>query len=545
VLFSAFLQLQETAWDGGLCLSLRVSEGLSLPREAATWVISYLAKRGAGKTYCSSVQAEEMLKAGIPIVVIDGMGIWWGLRVSADGLHAGLPVVVFGGEHADLPLVPEKAAEIAKAVVESNISCVLDVSAFLKHTARKIVSAFLNELYRLNRAERHVFIEESDLWAMQRPIGPEEALCLSAVDNFVRRGGNHNLGCTLITQRSAVLNKDILTQSDCLVVLRTLAPQDKKAIQAWVEEQTDDDKSELNKWYDTLKMLENGEAWVWHPEKPAIFAKVKFRARETFHATREFIRSPRATKIVLMSVDEFVARFKKVFESSSVRDGVHDGLHVDTKELAKVRDENLAFRQQLEQDRGIIGDYESGKKIPGCIQDRLKFLGDVKLDLENKIKGQGEELKLYDELRSVFRRILDFQKIYDRMREFEEDIFSRTREAKVGVVPAADGDKILVTETVPEISIKVERPTVEMNESNQEGRLVALAFHGFFDEKRRSNAIAGEITRVYAVEVNLRDLNRALGSVVQKKVLQRQEAANRGWEYWLFSGAKERIKEAS
>jgi len=295
-------------------MDLKIAENLSLPREASTWVISYLAKRGAGKTYCASVQAEEMLKSGVPIVVVDGMGIWWGLRVSNDGVSEGKAIVVFGGEHADLPLVPEKAAEMAKAIVESNISCVLDLSGFSKYAARKIVKEFLDVLYRLNRVERHVFIEEADLWAPQRPIGQDEAFCLSSVDNFVRRGGNHNLGCTLITQRSAVLNKDILTQSDCLVVLRTLAPQDKKAIQLWVEEQTEKDKTELNKWYDTLKELENGEAWVWHPEKPAIFAKVKFRLRETFHATREFIRSPQANKIVLMDVDDFIQRFKKVFE---------------------------------------------------------------------------------------------------------------------------------------------------------------------------------------------------------------------------------------
>jgi hypothetical protein len=294
---------------------LKISNELILPREAVTWVFSYLAKRGAGKTYNASVQAEEMLKAGMPIVVIDGMGTWWGLRVSSDGKSKGLPVVVFGGEHADLPLNPEKAGEMARAIVMSNISCVLDLSGYAKFTARKIVANFLNELYKLNRVERHVFIEEADLWAPQRPIGQEEMLCLSAVDNFVRRGGNHNLGVTLITQRSAVLNKDILTQSDCLVILRTLAPQDKKAIQAWVEEQTDKDKTALKEWYDSLKSLENGEAYVWHPERPPIFQKVKYRQRETFHATREFIRSPQVANIVLMDVQEFVQKFKKVFEA--------------------------------------------------------------------------------------------------------------------------------------------------------------------------------------------------------------------------------------
>jgi len=295
-------------------LKFQISKDLALPREAVTWVFAFLAKRGAGKTYCAADLAEEMLKANIPIVVVDGMGIWWGLRVGKNGEGPGLPIVVFGGEHGDLPLVPEKAKSIAKAIVEANISAVLDLSALSKRQSRLIVTDFLDELYRLNRVERHVFIEETDMYAPQRTIGPEMATCLGSVDNFVRRGGNHNLGCTMITQRSAVLNKDILTQSDCLVVLRTLAPQDKKAIQAWVEEQTDEDRRKLAQWYDSLKELKNGEAWAWHPEKPAIYKKVMFRERETFHATRTFLLSPKAATIELMDVNEFIEKFRNVFE---------------------------------------------------------------------------------------------------------------------------------------------------------------------------------------------------------------------------------------
>lgn len=295
-------------------MEFKISENLSIPRESVTWVNSFLAKRGAGKTYSAAVLAEEMLNANVPIVVIDGMGIWWGLRVGKDGRGDGLPIVVFGGEHADIPLDPLKSKQIAKAIVDTNISAVIDLSGYSKTMARKVVQEFLDELYKINRVERHVFIEEADLWAPQRTIGPEQGMCLSSVDNFVRRGGNHNLGCSLITQRSAVLNKDLLTQSDCLFILRTLAPQDKNAIQAWVEEQTDQDKKKLKEWYDTLNSLKNGEAWVWHPEKPSIFKKVMFRQRDTFHATRLFLLSEKAQSIKLMDVGEFVRRFKDSFE---------------------------------------------------------------------------------------------------------------------------------------------------------------------------------------------------------------------------------------
>jgi hypothetical protein len=430
-----------------------------------------------------------MLKAGLPIVVIDGMGIWWGLRVSADGLHSGLPVVVFGGEHSDLPLVPEKAGEIAKAVVESNISCVLDVSNFTKYVARKIVSGFLNELYRLNRVERHVFIEESDLWAMQRPIGPEEALCLSSVDNFVRRGGNHNLGCTLITQRSAVLNKDILTQSDCLIVLRTLAPQDKKAIQAWVEEQTDDDKNELNKWYDGLKSLENGEAWVWHPEKPAIFQKIKFRQRETFHATREFIRSPRASKIVLMGVDEFVERFKKVFQSVDVVDAVH-GVH-------KVDAVSAEALKELEE-------FRSGHKLAGSVQQRLKFLGDVKSDLEKNIKDQEEELKLYDELKSVLRRMFP--------RGIPENPFLTTSQ---------EGATVGLQKAITVLEVASAEKVIAVTTENMQGKVLSVARKGKLDTWRRLDEIVKAVEEEHW-SASPQEVNNALNDLEKQDLIAKK-----------------------
>jgi hypothetical protein len=500
---------------------LRISDELSLPREAATWVITYLAKRGAGKTYCSSVQAEEMLKAEIPIVVIDGMGIWWGLRVSSDGLHEGQPIVVFGGEHADLPLIPEKATEMAKAIVESNISCVLDLSPFTKYVARKIVSSFLNELYRLNRVERHVFIEESDLWAPQRPIGQEETLCLSSVDNFVRRGGNHNLGCTLITQRSAVLNKDILTQSDCLVVLRTLAPQDKKAIQAWVEEQTDESKDELKQWYDSLKTLENGQAWVWHPEKPSVFAKVKFRERETFHATREFIRSPKATRIVLMSVDEFVTRFRKVFESSLQQPGPPQ--RVQDAPTAKVMAELEEFR--------------SGRKLAETVQKRLTFLGEVKADLEKKLLKADERLKAAEDLASALRIFLNFQNIYDNIHRVEEEAKSIPKLPGIGSGPGPiqNGAAVGLQQITTIISLPAAEKLVTINTDSMRGKILTVAKKGKLDTWRQ----LGEVVKAIEEEhwnATPQEVNNALNDLAKEDLIAKKHT-DRNY-YCLAQGVK-------
>jgi hypothetical protein len=209
---------------------LKISEGLSLPLEAARWTFADLAIKSAGKTYAACVLAEEMMKNGIPIVAIDCMGVWWGLRVGVDG-HEGLPVVVFGGDHQDIPIPTQmdkktqypqvdeaKLQLMVKSILQARISAVIDTSAFSKRMQRRIAAVFISELYRLNKdyGTRHVFLEEADTLAPQRLSG-ELNFTFGAVDDLVRRGGNFNLGCTLITQRSAVLNKDVLTQCNCLL----------------------------------------------------------------------------------------------------------------------------------------------------------------------------------------------------------------------------------------------------------------------------------------------------------------------------------------
>ena len=74
---------------------LRISKDLLLPQEAVTQTFAILAKRGAGKTYTASVMAEELIAAKLPTVIIDPIGVWWGLRASADGKGEGLPIGLF------------------------------------------------------------------------------------------------------------------------------------------------------------------------------------------------------------------------------------------------------------------------------------------------------------------------------------------------------------------------------------------------------------------------------------------------------------------
>lgn len=103
-------------------MKLRISESLSLPLEAVTQTFAILAVKGSGKSYTASVCAEEMLKAGQQIVVIDMTGAWYGLKSSSDGKSDGFPIAVFGGDHADVPLHEGAGEIIASAIVEKKFS---------------------------------------------------------------------------------------------------------------------------------------------------------------------------------------------------------------------------------------------------------------------------------------------------------------------------------------------------------------------------------------------------------------------------------------
>lgn len=263
-------------------MSLSISKDLDLPPDIVTDTIGVLAIKGAGKTYAALVLFEQMVKAGLPVVALDPVGVFYGLRSSADGKSEGLPVIVLGGRRGDAPLEPTAGRVIAEFVIAERAPCVLDLSGFESKAAHlRFAREFLERLYEANRDALHVMIDEADDLAPQRPFG-DEARVLRSVEVLVRRGRARGLGCTLITQRAAVLNKNVLTQCSTLILGRTTSPQDRKAVEAWVDAHgTEEQKRAL---LGSIASLPTREKWVWSPERD-IFQRVTIRPRETFDSS--------------------------------------------------------------------------------------------------------------------------------------------------------------------------------------------------------------------------------------------------------------------
>lgn len=266
---------------------LHVADGLTLPIETTTQAIGIVAKRRVGKSYTARRITEQLFKAGQQIVIVDPKGDWWGIRSSADGKSPGLPVVILGGEHGDLPLDVSNGEVVAQLVTQERVSVLLDLSLLRKREVATFMTAFLENLYRLKAREAlrtplMLIVDEADAIMPQKPQEGEERM-LGAGEDIVRRGGQRGIGCMMISQRTAVLNKNVLTQCEMLVALRTIAPQDLKAMQAWID--VHGSIEERDTLMASLPSLPLGDAWFWSPGWPTaagIFERVHVLPIETF-----------------------------------------------------------------------------------------------------------------------------------------------------------------------------------------------------------------------------------------------------------------------
>lgn len=280
---------------------------VQIPINAATKTFAILAKRGAGKTYTGAVMAEEFAKNNIPFVVFDPIDVWWGLRVAANGKDKGLPVVVFGVQHEDIKLDRDMGRQIAQAVVKDNVSCVINTFGLPKAAQRHLIAEFADELLNINNTPRHIFIEEAHEFLPQRVFGGL-GVVFNAVSNLVVMGRNRGIGVTLINQRAATINKDVLTQLDTLLAFQNTSPQDRKALADWVEYHSAE--GDFDKFMQSLPSLPKGEGWIWSPEFLDMFDRIKIRKRETFHPDREKL----GTDFVMPELDQvdiqgFISKF--------------------------------------------------------------------------------------------------------------------------------------------------------------------------------------------------------------------------------------------
>jgi len=247
---------------------------------------------GSGKTFLGKMLVEQLLHDNRRVIIIDPTGVWWGLRAGHDGnAGGGFPVTIFGGDHADVAIDPTKGEVLATAIAAREVQAIIDISDMTGGEKVRFLTAFLTKLYVLNRAALYLVVDEADEVAPQNPM-PDERQLSGIFDKIVRRGRVRGFRPLMITQRPAVLHKNVLSQIGTLIAMKLTSPQDRAAIDAWVKGNADNEQAKAV--MTSLASLQRGEGWVWSPAA-GILERRQFPPIVTFDSSR----TPQVDEIVV------------------------------------------------------------------------------------------------------------------------------------------------------------------------------------------------------------------------------------------------------
>lgn len=338
---------------------LRLARGVDIDIDYVTDSGLILGRKGQGKTYTAAKLIEEIDRAGVQFVVLDPTDVWWGLRSGADGESPGLGVYVFGGNHADVPLEATGGEMIADLLVDTGISVVLSMRGMSKTQQRTFIAQFAERLFRRKgeagkNTPIHIVIDEADEYVPQRLSGAA-ARSYDAIIAFIRRGRTSGIGTTLLTQRSAAINKDAISQTEVLIAHQTTGPRDRAALEEWIEANAE--KAEADEFRRAVATLSIGEVYIWSPTLLRMFKRVKIGERKTFDSSR----TPRVGETPI------VPRVLAPVDLDAIAEQM-----AATVERAKENDPTLLKRRIAELEAQVAADPEGDPEREGELEVALR-----------------------------------------------------------------------------------------------------------------------------------------------------------------------------
>lgn len=420
---------------------LKISEDLSIPIDVVTQKLGAIGRTGSGKTYFATKLAEDMYNAGAQIIAIDVVGVWWGLRLSADGKSPGLSIPVFGGLHGDIPLEPTSGKLIADLIVDKGISVVLDISQFESDADKtKFATDFADKFFFRKKSSPsavHLFLEECQELIPQNIQRGEERM-LHAYQRIIRLGRNFGIGATMITQRPQDVNKKALNQAECVFAFQLTGPQERKAIDLWMS-----DKGLDLDLANDLPKLNNGEAHVWSPSWLKISKVVKIGKKNTFNAssTPEVGRKSQARELAKIDLDNLRDQMQATIERAKAD---------DPKELRK---KIADLEKQLKSQPKVSSEIKK-VEIPAFKDSQIKRLEDLFVKISNEAEKHGAAMGLFwknqDEvaqallgaLQSVDKANRQVNQTAPRIQKAEQPSFNRPSHRTVSTTVKSSGDNI-------------------------------------------------------------------------------------------------------
>jgi hypothetical protein len=284
--------------------------------------VAVLGITGSGKTNTAAVLIEELLSKGLPLTIVDIEGEYWGLKERFEILVAG------HSPHVELEIGPENADQLAEISVKRSISVILDLSDFTQEDAYVFLLHYFSSLWTacsLTKQPYQIVLEEAHEFIPQGIRTPLKQI----LTRIALRGRKRGLGIILISQRSAKVEKDVLTQASLLFLHKVVHPIDLKVYKDLIPLPT----SQVE---DMVRRLQLGEAIVINNHQVSI---VKVRLRHTFHAgstpTLSPVAQPKLRKLDAAMLKELRTLISNIRKDDS-RGDEREKLVKKVKELEEI-----------------------------------------------------------------------------------------------------------------------------------------------------------------------------------------------------------------
>jgi len=366
-----------------------------LPADLGDRKIALLAQSNKGKTYGLGCFLEELAEVQRPFIAIDPANNLWGLRVLPDGTPSDLQIVIFGGDHADLPFEKDHGERLAELLLETPVCAVIDISFESANAVRQFMGAFAGRLMRSKPdVPRVIVLEEAPVLIPQKAFGVAAQVCKTAVAKLATIGGNFGYGVIPASQRAATIDKDVLSQCDALIVMGMTHRKDRATVQEWMEAKDVDERA--RKAFDELGSLRPGEAWYWSPGEDR-FERFTFRKRRTLHPREIRKLGLNSSNVQLGDMTAFVELARRELTKTVASVPGPKAPKSDDRPVVKIHDSE---RFQL------VAENENLKAKVQDLHQRLSQATSKIQDAERRLTGVREALRpQYDALRGLFETI--------------------------------------------------------------------------------------------------------------------------------------------
>ena len=329
-------------------------------------------KSGSGKSYTMGILAEEFLKKGIPVVILDRHGEYSSLKVAGEDLPEGESEFVDSIiEFSDLKKNKGGDVDIEylfslnpSDIVAPNLCTIVNLNGMALEVQEAIAGKLLKKLYDASTTRGippfYLFLDEAHLFA-----GKKQTETCSVVRLFAQEGRKFGANIIIGTQRPQLLDTTIRAQAGTWVVHNLSDIRDIGITISSAEDLSNENKSDISG-------LDKGQAIICGEAAKGIPLFVEIRKRRTKHGGVSF--NP-LDFLSQQTVEQLQKRKERLLGGKSA-DELETGKTIfeemrEPKKAADYLDEIASLKvriQELEDEvsrlKQKVADVKEGKDIP-------------------------------------------------------------------------------------------------------------------------------------------------------------------------------------